>query len=165
MGILRKFKSFKKPKEDKGAAETVSFIVIVFFVMWILISFIDVGIYFNVKNDMKSAAENGARNVALYGGTDTGLRDSRSNSTPAKKVVENSIYTRSSSKVIENPEVSCGVIDKNGVKGEKGEAGDTTYCDVTYKYNGLAKGFGLFFLGGTEITAKGTAVSEVNTKK
>lgn len=154
---------FRKIKEDKGSSNTVSFIVIIFFVMIMLISFIDVSVYFNVKNEMRSAAENGARNVALYGGaSENALRGVRS-ATPAEEIVENSIFTKyggtgSKVPVIEPMGVECG-------PGVTSAAGDDVWCEVTYKYNGLAGKFGMFQLGGSNIVkVKGASVSEVGHK-
>lgn len=161
MNLFEKFKLYKslskRSKKDEGAAQTVSFIVIIFFVMWILISFIDVGIYFNIKNEMKAAADNGARNVALYGGTEGDLRNNRKNVTPAETVVRNSITTSPSSKVVQVKDVKCGPTTST--------AGDEVWCKVDYKYVGIAGKFGMFFLGNTEVTAPGSATSEVNTKR
>lgn len=158
-------KLFKRVKEDRGAANTVSFIVIILFVMTMLVSFIDVGIYFNTKNEMQSAAENGARNVALYGGTEGALRAERSASgrvnTPQEVVVQ-SIKTNYAP---ENAETK--VIEFNGVEDVdcgpgKSPAGNQVYCEVSYKYNGLAGKFGFFQLGESNIVkVKGVAVSEV----
>lgn len=150
-------KFLRKSKEDKGAANTVSFIFIIFLVMWILISFIDVGIYFNVKNEMRSAAENGARNVALYGGTGGDLRLERTKSKPAVDVVRDSITTSSSSPVVQLKDITCGP--------DKTEAGSEVYCNIDYQYVGLAGKFGMFMLGNSDVSAKGTAVSEVNVTR
>lgn len=150
----------KRAKEDKGASNSVSFIVIMLFVMALLISFIDVGVYFNVKNDMRTAAENGARNVALYGGTDGSiLRSVRGNATPAETVVYQSInenyQTAGATPVVELQGVNCEAPTPN--------AGDMVFCDVTYKYNGLAGNFGFFQLGKGDniVKVRGTSVSEV----
>lgn len=156
MKFLKKIQLARKSKKDDGAADTVSFIVIMFFVVGMLISFIDVGIYFNVKNEMKSAAENGARNVALYGGTEGGLRGARTNSIKAEKVVENSITTNSTSPVVKVGKISCGPTTST--------AGDNVWCTVSYKYIGLAGKFGMMALGGSDVQVTGTATSEVNTK-
>lgn len=159
MKFFEKMKLFKRMKEDKGASNTVSFIVIMLFVMTLLLSFIDVGVYFNVKNEMRAAAENGARNVALYGGTDGTLRAARGNANAAEDVVWASMhgkYTEAgATPVVENIGVECGPATTN--------AGDEVWCDVTYTYNGLAGNFGFFRLGGgNTMTVRGTSVSEVN---
>lgn len=84
--------NYKRFKEEKGSSNSVAFLFILFVISIMLISFLDIGLYFNVKNQVQDAAENGARNVALYGGTGSGnhLRDSVSN-TDAVDVVYNSI--------------------------------------------------------------------------
>lgn len=156
-------KLLNKIKEDRGASNTVSFIIIILFVMILLVSFIDVGVYFNAKNELRSAAENGARNVALYGGTKGDLRDVRSDVSAADDIVWASIHTNyqpseSSSPVVVIKDVSCG-------PDEAKEAGDEVWCKIKYQYNGLAGNFGLFGFAGDEITVKGVAVSEVSMKK
>lgn len=157
-------KLLNKIKEDRGASNTVSFIIIILFVMILLVSFIDVGVYFNAKNELRSAAENGARNVALYGGTGGDLRKYvRSDVSAADDIVWASIHTNyqpseSSSPVVVIKDVSCG-------PDEAKEAGDEVWCKIKYQYNGLAGNFGLFGFAGDEITVKGVAVSEVSMKK
>lgn len=153
-------KLLNKIKEDKGASNTVSFIIIILFVMILLVSFIDVGVYFNAKNELRSAAENGARNVALYGGTGGDLRDVRTDASAAEDIVWASIHTNyqpsgASSPVVVIKDVSCGPT-------RAAEAGDEVWCEIKYQYNGLAGNFGLFGFAGDEITVKGVAVSEVS---
>lgn len=165
-------KFFHRSKSDKGASNTISFIVIILFIMTLLISFIDVGLYFNVKNQMQSAAENGARSVALYGGTDTvvrywrgGVKDGRG--TRPVDLVYNSIPDIYKGK----PAGSIVTVQPAGVAcfptAGKINAGDQVWCEVTYVYNGLAGRFGIFNLGrGAEaiaagMTVRGTSVSEV----
>lgn len=158
-------KLFKRSKEDKGAADTISFIMIIGFVMALLISFIDIGIYFNTKNEIQTAAENGARNVALYGGTDTDLRGSRS-ATPAEKIVADSIKTKYSTTVDNSGSVKP-VVSVNSVScgPNRAKAGDIVYCKVNYTYNGIAGKFSLFKIGSEGAkTVTGSAVSEVNMK-
>lgn len=166
---MNRFKKFKRIKEDKGASNTISFIVIMFFVMMLLVSFVDVGIYFNVKNEMRSAAEAGARNVALYGGTEGGLRDFRDNTSPEEIVIEsiNKNYIaggggngKSISKIVtvNSNDVNCGV-DGNGTLTEN--AGDRVWCTISYKYKGIAGDYGMLQLGGNEVVVEGSTVSEV----
>lgn len=156
-------KLLNKIKEDRGASNTVSFIIIILFVMILLVSFIDVGVYFNAKNELRSAAENGARNVALYGGTGGDLRAARPDASAAEDIVWASIHTNyqpsgASSPVVVIKDVSCG-------PDRAEEAGDEVWCEIKYQYNGLAGNFGLFGFAGDEITVKGVAVSEVSMKK
>lgn len=154
MNLLKKLNN--RSKEDKGASNTISFIVIMLFVFVLLVSFIDVGIYFNVKNEMRSAAENGARNVALYGGTEGHLRNVRSDVSPAVSVVNESISSNYAGGTVVNyqgaecwPKVAPS-------------AGDSVWCEVTYEYKGIAGNFGFFQLGEDNIVkVKGVAISEV----
>lgn len=156
-------KYFQRVKEDSGAANSVSFIIIIFVVMLIMVSFIDIGIYFNVKNEMQSAAENGARNVALYGGSQTttlrrvkgtAYRDVKD----AEEVVLESINYKfkegGGSKTVEVKTVSCG--PSGGAA-----AGDKVWCNVDYIYRGLIGNRGLFFQKDQVVTVQGSSVSEV----
>lgn len=174
------FSRFKRrSKEDKAAAQTVTFMVIMLFVMAMLISFIDVGLYFNVKNEMQSAADNGARNVALYGGTNTQLRAFRSQNRhlgaqlkTAEEVVQDSINDRfqgSDAHMARVNSIECGPPSVSA-------AGNEVFCRVNYTYIGIAGRFGMFRLGqgkaGTSkndgtisggVTVVGTSVSEVTS--
>lgn len=162
----------KRMKSDKGASNTISFIVIIAFIMTMLVSFIDVGLYFNTKNQMQTAADNGARSVAMYGGNDTAIRDLRGGSTSPQELVRISIpeayKNPTANKTVVLNKVECKV--ENSKSGNVVTAGDHVYCDVTYTYNGIAGGFGLFNLGrgksgdNNSMTVRGSSVSEVTIK-
>lgn len=163
----------KRMKSDKGASNTISFIVIIAFIMTMLVSFIDVGLYFNTKNQMQTAADNGARSVAMYGGNDTEVRDFRGGSTSPQELVRISIpdayKNPTANKTVVLNNVKCDV--ESSKPGNKITAGDHVYCDVTYTYNGIAGGFGLFNLGrgksedSKSMTVRGSSVSEVTIKR
>lgn len=162
-GILMKFR--KKMKQDKGASNTISFIVIMGFIMVMLVSFIDVGLYFNAKNQMQSAADNGARSVAMFGGNDNAIRDARGGTISPVDLVKESVP-----KAYKNPTANKTVVLNKVVcypENQKIKVGDPVYCDLTYTYNGIAGGFGLFNLGrgksgdNGSMTVRGTSVSEV----
>ena len=125
--------------------------------MLIMVSFIDMGMYFNVKNEMQSAAENGARNVALYGGTATSLRATKK-ATKAETVVSNSINDKfqkgGRSKTVTVKNISCE--PGGGVA-----AGDKVWCRVEYQYKGLIGNKGLFFKSDQNVIVEGSSVSEV----
>lgn len=154
---------FKRTKEDEGASNTISFIVIMLFVMMLLVSFLDVGIYFNVKNEMRSAAEAGARNVALYGSTDGGLRDFRDSTSPEKIVMDsiNDNYKETGqSKIVsvKEDDIVCKASETGNVSEN---AGDRVWCTISYEYIGIAGKYGMLQLGETDVVVEGTAVSEV----
>ena len=161
--LLNKYLKSSKLKEEEGSANTVSFIVIMFFVMVLLISMIDMGIYFNVKNEMRSAAEAGARNVALYGGTGGELRGVRAGVNDAEEVVEAAIQSN-----YKNESGKTPIVELGGIACEPNKtphAGDKVSCSVNYKYNGIAGEFSLFRINGVDVTVKGTTVSEVGHRE
>lgn len=160
-------KLIRRTKDDKGASNTVSFIVIMLFVMTMIISFIDVGLYFNVKNQMQSAAENGARSVAMYGGVSNKVRDVRGGSIDPIELTWQSIPSNFRT---HKPGGNVVWVEKSKIKchpqSGKIKAGDPVWCEVGYKWNGIAGRFNLFGLGvyGTnaaDTVIRGTSVSEV----
>lgn len=151
----------KRVKEDHGASHIISFMFIMFFTMIIILSFLDIGIYFNSKGELQNAAENGARNVALYGGTEGSFRAAKGG-TPAVDVVRASIKsnfeaTSRGTQVVQVNSIECG-------PGSTG-AGAPVWCKVSYKYNGIAGPFSLFsIVKNSDTVVYGTGVSEVNVK-
>jgi len=157
-------------EEDRGASNSISFMVIMLFIMTMLVSFIDVGLYFNVKNQMTAAAENGARSVALYGGVNTNLRDVRGGSLSPEDVtwetIPDNFKSGTANKTVE--------VNRSGIvcspKSGKIFAGDPVKCEVTYIYNGIAGRFSLFNIGrgnnaaNKSMKVTGTSVSEVTIK-
>lgn len=156
--ILEQLKAVKKTKEDSGAANTLSFIFIIFFIMILLISFIDVGLYFNVKGEMQSAAENGARNVAIYGGTSGTLRNKMGGENPVEVTRSsiNSKFQGGAKGIVSVTSVTCNP--------SRAKAGDKVSCEVIYKYKGVAGGFGVFNLASDKVKVEGSSVSEVSIK-
>lgn len=149
-------KLLKRAKSNDGAVNTVSFMFIVSFIMFLMVSFVDLGIYFNVKNEMQAAAESGARNVALYGGTSTALRTAKAKTT-AVAAVEASMTDKmkNGTSLTTKPTISCG-------PSKAAAPGDRVYCTVKYTYKGLIGKHGLFFAGqDQEVTVEGSAVSEM----
>lgn len=168
---MRLLKRFKRAKEDSGAANTIGFLMILVVTVIMVISFIDIGMFYNTKGELKTAAENGADNVAIYGGTAGSFRAASRNSraATAEDVVKASIKTkydvqvkdkdRSGSKVsiVEVKDVKC--------EPDKAKAGDSVSCKITYKYNGIAGKFSVFNIGNQgDKVVYGTAISEVNVK-
>ena len=147
----------KRVNEDKGAANSVSFMLILVFIMGILLSFADVGIYFNIRNQMQAAAEGGARVVAIYGGSNPNSVSNKYGDgiTPQQKVrdMANASMNLGPGKLAEITTITCG-------PGKAASAGSPVNCVINYRYNGVLKTNGLFGLGGLK-SAKGVSVSEV----
>lgn len=161
-------KLIRRTKDDKGASNTISFMVIMFFVMTMIISFIDVGLYFNTKNQMQAAAENGARSVAMYGGVNNKVRTIRGGTIDPIELTWQSIPSNFRTPTTANKTV---VVQRSQLKchpqSGKIKAGDPVWCEVTYQYNGIAGAFSLFNIGRMKGTSaantivRGTSVSEV----
>ena len=159
-------KANKRIKNDKGASNSVSFILIIGFIMLLLMSFIDVGMYFNVKNQMHSAAEGGARAVALYGGTNTVI--TRRFGVDPELTLKESIQATfqdiefddtgnlvlNTNPIVDFITASCS--PENDVR-----VGGSVSCEIEYRYKGIMDTLGLFAVGGSTVTITGTSVSEV----
>ena len=154
----------------------VAFIMLLPIIMFVLFSFADMGVNFNIRNQMQTAAEGGARAVAIYGGTNTNVNKTYGNSADIKVTITGELgpdgkvktdpisgkkleglipYTLMESSLVENIKVECGP--------DKTYAGQPVYCEIIYTYNGLLSTGGYFNLGGKIVEARGTSVSEVKT--
>lgn len=161
---MNKFK--KRVKEDRGAAEAVAFIMLLPVIMFVLFSFADMGVNFNIRNQMQTAAEGGARAVAIYGGTDTEVKKRYGTTKDLNEMIvgvledgrvkEEGLIPKGimESKLVNNISVACFPTRASA-------AGEKVWCDITYDYVGLLNTGGYFNLRGKEITATGTSVSEV----
>ena len=173
---MRLFKRFKRAKEDSGAANTIGFLMILVVTVIMVISFIDIGMFYSAKGELKTAAENGADNVALYGGTAGSFRAAMYNKASADKkpstaeaLVVASIKSKYDVKVNDNSRngSKVSIVDVNAVEcgPDKARAGEPVWCKVTYKYNGIAGKFSIFNIGNQgDKVVYGTAISEVNVK-
>lgn len=145
-----------KLKSETGASSTIEMLFIMLFLFWILLTIVDLGFYFNTRYTVSNAAQNGARTAAVFGGVNTsisnkyGVQDWNTNlcphtEIPIDNVVECMVYKELSetvntvnSKVIS---IDCGPEKTSGI-------GDRTYCEIEFKYNGIA-GSAMSFQGMT----------------
>ena len=147
-------------KNDNGEANTIEMI-------FIMITVIDAGMYFNTRYVMTNAAQNGARTAAVFGGVDP--------NAISKKYGVTSIPSNCD-KSIASSVVACTVVDelkeqKQSVSGQvlrvdcgpgkTSKVGDRTYCEIDYNYRSIpGSAIGLANFSGKN-TVKMTAESEV----
>lgn len=154
-------------KKDKGDANTISMIFVVFLLVVILFTVVDAGIYFNNRYIITNAAQNGARTAAIFGGTEAnpisrkyGLTEISSDCRTfgVDSVVECSVYNELKESTqtvnVQVKSIECG-------PSKTSKIGDRTYCEIHYSFGGtpgsalaLAKFFG-------ENRVRMTAESEV----
>lgn len=160
-------------KSDVGASATIEFIFLILIVWSVLITIIDFGLYFNNRNIITNTAQNGARLAAVYGGA--------SDTPVSRQYGITSPYGKNCTNVGARNTVGCSVMKE--IEGTKGlvqteikrincgpdkttKIGERTYCEVTFKYKGIAGGnisFASALFGDT--TIRMTAESEVVYKK
>lgn len=137
----------KNLRSDSGLSGTIEFIYLILILWTVLVSVIDFGLYFNDRNIMTNAAQNGARLAAVYGGA--------GNTPVAKqygKTNKSTLCTKYAGKITNNI-VSCqvaeeianttGLVNADVEKIDCGpdktsSLGQRTYCKVDWKYKGVA---------------------------
>lgn len=158
----------KRIRDDSGAHTTIEFIILILVFFAILMTVLDIGMFFNNRSIIYNAAGNGARLVAVFGGTDpnristqysvvgmtSNCNSSAINSEVACSVYEELLQSNTSvNSSITN--ISCGPNRTAGI-------GDRTFCEVTYKYHGLpGSGLSVVRLFGKDYRVRVTSESEV----
>lgn len=164
--FMKRFK--EKAKTNNAESNTVAFLFVMVFSLMLTITIIDTGIYFLNRNIMSTAATNGARLVAVYGGTGNtadgtpiakayGSKADPSCVNKANPVVCSVEKELKGSPVSGNTSIksiSCGPVntDKIGVR---------TWCEIKWQYDGMP-GSAMSFIKGNQVnTTRLSAESEV----
>lgn len=159
MKLLEKFKN--KIESDDGASSIITFLIVVMLMLGFMITIIDVSVYFSNRSQITAAARDGARTIAIMGGNGThdkatiieksyGISRAQacrgSDFKPGFAPAVKSTSTPVECNVLRNIQNNTGLISVSfdssdtGVKCGPSIAtaiGSRTYCEVTYKYNGL----------------------------
>lgn len=134
----------KKIRSDDGDSTLISTVIILPFFIMLFFTVIDMSFWFNNRSMMTSVARDGARTVAIMGGTesplaaDYGLRDEYDNPVSVEDNIEKTLLNTPGLVGVDTEayEVKCSPdIAMGGV-------GETTRCEITWKYNGI--GFSAF---------------------
>lgn len=134
-------------KEDKAASLTIEFLLLVLLIYIFVVTILDFAVYFNNRAILYSAAGDGARLVAVFGGsennsisdqygvvrmTDTCNRAQgivKISNAVACSVVEQ-LANQNLNIAITLKSVDCGPPRTTGI-------GDRTYCEIKYDYMGI----------------------------
>lgn len=159
-----------KLKNEHGASNTIEMIFVILALFSVLITVVDAGMYFNNRNIVSMAAQNGARIAAVYGGaSETPIAKSYGISKVSSDCiafgldnpVECSVYNELASSVgtvnAELLAINCGPNLTTLI-------GERTYCEIDYHYKGIP-GSGIAiaqFFGRNKVRM--TAESEVINK-
>lgn len=173
--IRNKLKS--RAKSGRAGSETVEFLFVILVLVEFTLAMLDAGIYFNDRNIIINAAQQGARLTAVYGGSsDTAIsRAYGQGSTPsicstvhangpaACEVVQSLNDTKQAGTNMDITNVHCDVQSANANQDNQTKATvdslqDRPSCTIEYTYNGLPGSIFSFVSG-----AKGTSQSITET--
>lgn len=162
----------ERVKEDKAASFTIEFLILILLVFIFVVTVIDLMMYFNSRSLLYSAAGNGARLVALLGGSEN---NSISDQYSVIKMTDECVAMRGNVNITNN--VACTVVEEllgqnltiqvrlNSVDcgpPRTSGIGDRTYCEIRYDYLGMpGSGLSLARLARESFVVKATAESEV----
>lgn len=130
-------------RSNKGASQTIEFLIIIIILFMALTMVLDFGMYFINRNVYTTAAQNGARLAAIYGGAGP---------TPIAQKYGRTTITSECSMIGANDPVSCAVVQDllngNGTVAshitsvqcgpdETNRIGDRTWCEIHWYYEGV----------------------------
>jgi len=102
------------------------------FVLGLIFSLIDISSYFQVRSTVQNATRDGARQVALYGGSSNNIPLNTTGKN-VSQMVKDKLYNGTNcipSSCPTPPVVTCG-------PGKATNLNADAYCDVTYRYNSV----------------------------
>lgn len=139
----------KNLRSDVGLSGTIEFIYLILILWVVLVSVIDFGLYFNDRNIMTNAAQNGARLAAVYGGAgDTPVARQYGKASTSKsqlcakysgKITNNIVSCQVAEEIANTTGLVNAEVEKIDCGPDKTSSlGERTYCKVDWKYKGVA---------------------------
>lgn len=180
--MFRKLRNKLKSRSKSGRAgsETVEFLFVILVLVEFALAMIDAGIYFNDRNLLTNAAQQGARLTAVYGGSsNTAITSAygqggrpelcdrvHANGPAACQVTQSLNDTKQVGTNMDITAVDCTVRDanSNNDKSTVDSLQDRPSCSITYTYNGIPGSIFNFVVGhGSSHTITETSNAEVIT--
>lgn len=128
------FKFIRKARNNEsGSGEVVAVLFMLPLVLWLILSLIDVSIYFQARTSVQNVARDSARQVAIWGGNKSPLNPS---STAIATNAKNTLWNGkkcSPSACSKAPAVTC-------TPNKTSRAGQQVSCSITYYYKSVAPG-------------------------
>lgn len=168
--MLIKIRQKMRWNSERGDAELVSLLFMLPISIMLMLSFIDLSVYFNVRASLQQQALNGARLTALYGGSSASLT-----TNPLRKntgdIIDSNIYSNGHCNFAGGcptgyiPNATCYVLDDAGNKitnNRAQRAGQKAQCEIRYKFQPVVQGDIFGFVGITtgEFRVMGTYYTE-----
>lgn len=156
-------------KGEEGASELVTTLFMLPLALFLILTLIDVSMYFNARSSVQNVTREGVRQAAMWGGTG-GKEHVRLNptSTPTATAIKNSLFDSESNKCkqagcTKPPIVTCTTKTSTGNSNVAKNAGDTVTCTTTFYYKTVTPGsdyFGFAAAIGNEIKLTESALTE-----
>ena len=156
-------------KGEEGASELVTTLFMLPLALFLILTLIDVSMYFNARSSVQNVTREGVRQAAMWGGTGAHntVRLNPSNITTAG-AIKNTLYDSGSGKCLQvgctkPPEVTCTTKTSAGNSSVAKNAGDKVTCTTTFYYRTVTPGsdyFGFAAAIGNKITLTETALTE-----
>lgn len=170
--VIQKMRSLRKTED--GASELVTTLFMLPLALFLILSLIDVSLYFNARSTVQNDTREGVRQAAMWGGTGAKntVRLNPGNTTTAQNI-KNVMYDSATGKCKQGgctkaPVVSCKTITSASANASVAKkAGDRVTCTTTYYYKTVTPGsdyFGFGAITGSSITITETALSETGYK-
>lgn len=160
--MMKKIRDFALNKES-GSGELVVSLITIPILAFLLFTIINVSSYFQVRSAVQDTARDGARLVALYGGSTSGAYLNTSG-VSVSQTVKDRLYKGGKctlSYCATAPIVNCRVVVNGAERGVATAAGQPAICSVSYDYSAVAPmAFGFDSLFAYPIKIDATTVTE-----
>lgn len=165
--IVNKLRHWRKNEE--GASELVTTLFMLPLALFLILTLIDVSMYFNARSSVQNVTREGVRQAAMWGGTGghNYVRLNPTNNTTAQ-AIKNTLYDSETGKCTQMgckqpPQVTCTTITSGGGSQVARNSGDKVTCTTTFYYKTVTPGadyFGFSAAIGDKIVLTESALTE-----
>lgn len=165
--LARKLRAIRK--EETGASELVTTLFMLPLALFLILTLIDVSMYFNARSAVQNVTREGARQAAMWGGT--GAHNTvrlNPGSTTTAQNIKNALYDAEKkgckqAGCTQQPDVTCTTYVGASARNVATNAGDKIVCRTTFYYSTVTPGsdyFGFSAAIGNKIVIEETTLSE-----
>lgn len=165
--LVRKMRALRK--DETGASELVTTLFMLPLALFLILTLIDVSMYFNARSSVQNVTREGARQAAMWGGTGSNqtVRLNPGGTTTAQNI-KNTLFDSETNRCkqagcTKAPEVTCVTKVGNSNLNVAKNAGDRIVCRTTFYYKTVTPGsdyFGFAAAIGNKIVIEETTLSE-----
>lgn len=165
--LARKIRAARQ--DETGASELVTTLFMLPLALFLILTLIDVSMYFNARSAVQNVTREGARQAAMWGGTGNHekVRLNPGNTSTAQNISA-TLYDPVTGKCkqagcTQPPEVKCDTYVNGAARTSAQKAGDRIVCRTTFHYKTVTPGsdyFGFSAAIGNTIVIEETTLSE-----